>query len=208
MKLQLGLIRFNLGGAPATETWLSKDIRRKTIKVFHLYNELRWWKDKVVARWQGGGRGKRKAKADQSEHPRHLHLPHIGWERRERREGAAGEGSEMREERHGGRAGRRKYGGKGLWGWDVTESNVCSSDFTVYWSRKRWTLDEILIRREENQERGGSGEGANKGIGPLVWVTSDIISSRFHFNSSSLSFRLLKTENLIMEQQLLEIIAY
>ena len=34
---------------------------------------------------------------------------------------------------------------------DVTESNVSSSDFTVYWSRKHWTLDEILIRSERNR---------------------------------------------------------
>lgn len=152
MKLQLDLIRFNLGEAPATQQgrW-----ERKPLGCLICIMKGGDEDNKVGAQWWCRGKQSSVAPTNQGVGgaATRLHLPHIEWERIEWRGRESCRGGKWNERSATRRPGREKEGTReGMWGWDVTESNVCSSDFTVYWSRKRWTLDEIFIRCEKNSE--------------------------------------------------------
>lgn len=102
----------------------------------------------------------------------------ILWERNKEMNGES-----LREEKKGGELRTKEdceWDGEKDRKRDVTESSVSSSDFTVYWSRKHWTLDEILIQSEKNR----GIEKIKKIKSMLVLATSILISSSFHFISS------------------------
>lgn len=162
------------------------------MKVFYLYNEQRWWKDKVVAHWQGGVGGKESSVGSTrrpigvSEAPPLASTCHILSEKGEN-EGRELQGREVKWEKCDteawqgvGRKAGRDVGVRCDWEQCLQQWFYCLLKQKAL--NFRWNINTV-------REKQGRGNGGNKGIkGPMVWVTSDIISSRFHFNSSSSHF--------------------